>query len=57
MFGAVIITFVITALLMLVMFFMDGAKKQSMENERLRKGNERLNQQVSDLICQRNTRR
>lgn len=57
MFGAVIITFVITALLMLVMFFMDSAKKQSMENERLRKGNERLNQQVSDLICQRNTRR
>lgn len=42
---------------MLVMFFMDGVKKQSMENERLRKGNERLNQQVSDLICQRNTRR
>jgi len=57
MFGAVIITFVITTLLMLVIFFMDNAKKQSLENERLHKGNERLNQQVSDLISQRNSRR
>lgn len=57
MFGAVIITFVITSLLMLVLFFMDNTRKQRVENDRLHKCNERLNGQVSDLIRQQNTRR
>lgn len=57
MFGSVIITFVITTLVMLVLFFLNNAKKQIVERDHLRKVNERLNNQLSDLLRQENSRR
>lgn len=57
MFGAVIITFVITVLGMFVLLLTDNAKQQDRETDRLRKSNERLSSQINDMIRQENTRR
>ena len=57
MFGAVIITFVITVLGMLVLLLSDNTKKRDREADRLRKSNERLTCQINDMIRQENTRR
>lgn len=57
MFGAVIITFVITTLSMLVVFQYDSGKRQNRENARLQKANDNLNKQISSMIRQDNSRR
>ncbi len=57
MFGAVIITFVITSLGMLVLFQYDSGKKQTRENNRLHQTNDNLNKQISAMLHQENTRR
>lgn len=57
MFGAVIITFVITTLSMLVVFQYDSGKRQNRENARLQKANDNLNNQISAMIRQDNFRR
>lgn len=57
MFGAVIITFVITTLSMTALFLIDSGKKQYTENGRLRKDNDRLNGQISEMLRQDNSRR
>lgn len=57
MFGAIIITLVITMLFMTAIFLIDNGKKQGVENDRLRKNNERLNGQITEMIHQENSRR
>lgn len=50
MFGAVIITFTVTSLFMLVLFLYSTMKTQNTENERLQKNNEHLSNQISAMI-------
>ncbi|MEG1515989.1 MAG: hypothetical protein RSD95_13965 [Clostridia bacterium] len=57
MFGVVIITFVITALAIFVLVLVDSAKKRNRETDHLRRSNERLNDQIADMIRQENARR
>lgn len=49
MFGAVILTFVITALSMLVLFLLDGRKKQDASHKYMLKENGDLRRQISEL--------
>ena len=57
MFGAVIITFVITTLAIFVLLLRDNEKKQHVERERLRRSNESLNSRIAEMIRQENSRR
>lgn len=57
MFGAVIITFVITALSALALFQYDSGKKLNRENSRLHQANDNLNRRISDMTYQDNARR
>lgn len=57
MFGAVIITFVITTLAIFVLQLRDSEKKQYAEKERLRRSNESLNNRIAEMIRQENSRR
>lgn len=47
MIGAIILTFVITSLSMLVLFLLDGKKKQAAENNYILKENDGLRRQIS----------
>lgn len=57
MFGAVIITFVITALGIFLLLSLEYAKKRDNENDRLRKSNEHLNGQITEILRQENLRK
>ena len=57
MIWAIILTFVITVLGMMVIFLKDCAKKQMAENRRLMKENDGLKRQVSDYYSQDQHRR
>ena len=57
MFGAIILTFVITALSMLVLFLLDGSKKQIAEKSHLMKENDGLRRQISDYAANEQRRR
>lgn len=57
MFGAVIITFVITALGIFLLLSLEYAKKQDKESDRLRKSNEHLNGQITEILRQENLRK
>lgn len=48
MIGAIILTFVITALSMLVLFLLDDKKKQARHNDYILKENDGLRRQISD---------
>lgn len=48
MFGVIILTFVITALSMLVLFLLDDKKKQARNNNHILKENDGLHRQISD---------
>ena len=48
MIGAIILTFVITALSMLVLFLLDDKKKQTCHNDCILKENDGLRRQISD---------
>ncbi len=57
MFGAIILTFVITALSMLVLFLLDGSKKQVVEKSHLMKENDGLRRQISNYAANEQRRR
>lgn len=57
MFWAIILTFVMTVLGMLVLFLRDGNTKQVNENKRLRKENDDLKRQISGHYDQDQRRR
>lgn len=57
MFWAIILTFVMTVLAMLVLFLRDGNAKQVKENHRLRSENDDLKRQISGYYDQDQRRR
>lgn len=57
MFWAIILTFVITVLGMLVLFLYDGKAKETIENRRLRKETDGLKHQISNYTTQDQRRR
>lgn len=57
MFGAIILTFVITALSMLVLFLLDSGRKQDAEKHRLLKENDGLRRQISGYSANEQRRR
>lgn len=57
MFWAILLTFVITVLGMLVLFQRDGTIKREAENKRLLKENDSLKRQISDYYSQDHSRR
>ena len=57
MIGAVILTFIITALGMLVLFLLDSGRKQQIEKNHILKENEGLRRQISDYSNHEQRRR
>ena len=57
MFRAIILTFVITALSMLVLFLLDDKKKQARNNDHILKENDGLRRQISDYHAKEQRRR
>lgn len=57
MIGAVILTFIITALSMLVLFLLEGNKKQVSENHHILKENDGLRRQISEYTTHEQRRR
>ena len=57
MIGAIILTFVITALSMLVLFLLDDKKKQAQNNDYILKENDGLRRQISDFHTKEQRRR
>lgn len=57
MIGAIILTFVITALSMLVLFLMDEKKKQTRHHDHVLKENDGLRRQISDYHAKEQRRR
>ncbi len=57
MIGAIVLTFMITALSMLVLFLLDGKKKQEANNDYILKENDSLRRQISDYRQKEQRRR
>jgi len=57
MIGAVVLTFIITALSMLVLFLLEGNKKQVSENHHILKENDGLRRQISEYTAHEQRRR
>lgn len=57
MIGAIVLTFMITALSMLVLFLLDGKKKQEANNDYILKENDGLRRQISDYRQKEQRRR
>lgn len=57
MIGAIVLTFMITALSMLVLFLFDGKKKQEANNDYILKENDGLRRQISDYRQKEQRRR
>lgn len=57
MFGAIILTFVITALSMMVLFLYDSSRKQARDNDYIIKENDGLRRQISDYHTKEQRRR
>ena len=57
MFGAIILTFVITALSMMVLFLYDSSRKQARDNDYIIKENDGLRRQISDYQTKEQRRR
>lgn len=57
MFGAIILTFVITALSMMVLFLYDSSRKQARDNDYIIKENDGLRRQISDYHAKEQRRR
>ena len=57
MFGAIILTFVITALSMMVLFLYDSSRKQARDNNYIIKENDGLRRQISDYHAKEQRRR
>lgn len=57
MFGAIILTFVITALSMMVLFLYESSRKQARDNDYIIKENDGLRRQISDYHAKEQRRR
>ena len=57
MFGAIILTFVITTLSMMVLFLYDSSRKQARDNDYIIKENDGLRRQISDYHAKEQRRR
>lgn len=57
MFGAIILTFVITALSMMVLFLYDSSRKHARDNDYIIKENDGLRRQISDYHAKEQRRR
>lgn len=57
MIGAIILTFIITALSMLVLFQFDSGRKKDVDNHHLMKENDGLRRQISDYSAHEQRRR
>lgn len=57
MFGAIILTFVITALSMMVLFLYESSRKQAQDNDYIIKENDGLRRQISDYHAKEQRRR